>query len=351
MVSPGGKSSGTAYVAFKIGLAALCLFLLGLVLAPFLSALFMTVLLAITFFPVFLWIRKKFLKSDSLAALLTVVVITVILAAPLTAVVYLLTKELNLLLEAVNSGIKTGEIQALWNRLKGAGLFGELFRILDSNIDLPEMLGNNLQQVSAYVLGQTSKLAKGFAEFLVGLVITLFATYYFLKDGRRIKKVLLDLLPIPKEEKGLFLSRLEGMIKATIIGGIVIAMAQGALGGIIFWFLGIHSPLVWGTIMAFASMIPFGGTGLVWGPAAVYLIFQGSIGKGLILIAFGIGLIGTIDNILRPFVMSTQTNIHPLILFFAVIGGISAFGIIGIFAGPLIVTLVLAFYELYLRRG
>jgi len=338
------------YLVFKIALAVLCLSLLALVLAPFLSVLFMTALLAITFFPVFLWIKKKFLKSDSLAALLTVVVIAVILAAPLTVIVYLLSKEMALLLDAVNSGIRTEGIQAFWNRLKGAGLFGQLFRMMDSYIDLPEVLGNNIQQVSAYVLSRTSKMAKGFAEFLVGLVITLFAAYYFLKDGRRIKKVLFDLLPIPEEEKGLFLSRFEGMIKATIIGGIVIAMVQGALGGIIFWVLGIHAPLVWGTIMAFASLIPFGGTGLVWGPASVYLIFQGSIVKGLVLIALGLGMIGTIDNILRPYVMSTQTRIHPLILFFAVIGGISAFGIIGIFAGPLIITLALAFYELYLQR-
>jgi predicted PurR-regulated permease PerM len=339
-----------SYLIFKIGLAAVCVFLLALILAPFVSILFMTALLAITFFPVFLRIKNKLPKSDSVAAVLTVVFIAVILAAPLTVVVYLLIKESTLIMDAVNSGIKTGELQAYWKQLKGAGPLGYLFKMMDSYIDLPEVLGNNLQQASGFVLSWTSKLAKGFAEFLVGLVITLFATYYFLKDGRRIKKVILDLLPIPEMEKGLFLSRFEEMIKATIYGGIVIAMAQGALGGVIFWVLGIPSPVVWGTIMVFASFIPFGGTGLVWAPASVYLFFQGSILKGLVLIALGLGMIGTIDNILRPYVMSTQTNIHPLILFFAVIGGISAFGLIGIFVGPLIMTLVLAFYELYLQR-
>ncbi len=338
------------YLIFKVALAAICVFLLALILAPFASILFMTALLAITFFPVFLWIKNKLPKNESVAAVLTVLVIALVLAAPLTIVAYLLIKESSVILDAVNSGIKTGELQAYWKQLKRAGPLGDAIRMMDSYIDLPEMVGNNIQQVSGFILGWTTKLAKGFAEFLLGLVVTLFATYYFLKDGRRIKKAILDLLPIPGTEKGLFLSRLEEMIKATIYGGIVIAMAQGALGGVIFWILGIPSPVVWGTIMVFASFIPFGGTGLVWAPASVYLFIQGSILKGLVLIALGLGMIGTIDNLLRPYLMSTQTNIHPLILFFAVIGGIGAFGILGIFVGPLIMTLVLAFYELYLQR-
>ena len=338
------------YLIFKIGLATLCLFLIALILAPFVSILFMTALLAITFFPLFRRLENRFPGRKYLAALLTVGIIAVVLAAPLTVLAYLLTMELSLIFDTVNNAIKSGEIQASWKRLKGLGPFGELFSFLDSYFDLPEMVARSFQQFSGLVLSRTSKLAKGFAEFLVGLVITLFATYYFLKDGRRIKKVLLDLLPVPEREKEVFLSRFEQMIQATIYGGILIAMAQGAVGGIIFWILGVPSPPVWGTIMAFASFIPFGGTGLVWAPASVYLIIQGSVLKGLILIACGLGMIGTIDNILRPYVMSTQTKIHPLILFFAVIGGMSTFGIIGIFAGPLIVSLVFTFYELYLRK-
>jgi predicted PurR-regulated permease PerM len=139
------------------------------------------------------------------------------------------------------------------------------------------------------------------------------------------------------------------MIYATIYGGILIAIIQGLLGGLSFWVLGLPSPIFWGTAMALLSFIPIGGTALIWAPAAIILLIGGAILKGLILLGVGVVIISMVDNILRPLFISSKTNIHPLLLFFAVLGGIQAFGLIGLVAGPLIVTLFLTLIEIYIQ--
>jgi predicted PurR-regulated permease PerM len=137
------------------------------------------------------------------------------------------------------------------------------------------------------------------------------------------------------------------MIYATIYGGILIAVIQGLLGGISFWALGLPSPIFWGTAMALLSFIPIGGTALIWGPASILLLIGGAVLKGLILLGLGVFVISMVDNLLRPFFISTRTKIHPLLLFFAVLGGVQAFGLIGLVAGPLVATLFLTLIEIY----
>jgi predicted PurR-regulated permease PerM len=137
------------------------------------------------------------------------------------------------------------------------------------------------------------------------------------------------------------------MVIATVYGGILIALVQGLLGGLTFWVLGLASPVLWGTAMALFSFVPLGGTALIWGPAAVILLIAGKITKGIILVAIGVFVIGSVDSFLRPLLVGARTNIHPLILFFAVIGGIQAFGMIGVIAGPLIATLCVTLMEIY----
>jgi predicted PurR-regulated permease PerM len=139
------------------------------------------------------------------------------------------------------------------------------------------------------------------------------------------------------------------MVNATIFGGILIAVIQGVLGGLAFWVLGLHSPVLWGTAMAFFSFIPVGGTALIWGPTCIILFIEGAFLEGIILLLIGILVIGMVDNFLRPFFISSKTKIHPLLLFFAVLGGIQVFGLIGVVAGPLVATICLTLIEIYVQ--
>jgi predicted PurR-regulated permease PerM len=183
----------------------------------------------------------------------------------------------------------------------------------------------------------------------MGFFFTLLFLYYLFKDGDRLFERLKEVIPLPSKERDLLIHRFKDMIYATIYGGILIAIIQGLLGGLSFWVLGLASPIFWGTAMAFLSFIPVGGTALIWVPASILLLVQGAFLKGIILVGLGVFGISMVDNLLRPFFISTRTKIHPLLLFFAVLGGIQVFGLIGLVAGPLIVTLFLTLIEIYVQ--
>jgi predicted PurR-regulated permease PerM len=252
--------------------------------------------------------------------------------------------------------IQTGRLQATLEQIKELPGLKQIFSRLDqtfnvSSLDPIDFILKNLRQISAVLLSQSSKILKGVSSFLIAFLFTLLSLYYLFKDGERLFNGLKGILPIPPRERDLLIDRFRDMVNATIFGGLLIALIQGVLGGMAFWVLGIASPLLWGTAMALFSFIPLGGTALIWIPAALLLIIQGAVAKGIILLAIGVFIISSVDNLLRPLVVGVQTHIHPLLLFFTVIGGLQAFGMIGIITGPLIASLCLTLIEIYLQGG
>jgi predicted PurR-regulated permease PerM len=250
--------------------------------------------------------------------------------------------------------IKTGQLQSSLSRIGDLPLLKGILEKLKGYVDLSHIdpfnfLLKNVQQISVFLFNQTSNLLKGVSTFVAGFFFTLLSLYYLFKDGDRLLKWIKEIVPLSAKESGIIIERFKAMISATLYGGILIAILQGILGGVSFWVLAISSPVFWGTTMAFLSFIPMGGTALIWGPAAIFLFIQGAFWKGIILLGLGILLIGMADNLLRPLLVSTKTKIHPLLLFFSVLGGIQAFGMIGLVGGPLIVTLFLTLVEIYIQ--
>jgi predicted PurR-regulated permease PerM len=217
------------------------------------------------------------------------------------------------------------------------------------DLDPLPLLLKNVNQISTFIFNQTTILLKGFSSFIVGFFFTLLSLYYLFKDGSTLFERLKEAAPLPAKEKDLLIQRFKDMIYATIYGGILIALIQGVLGGLSFWVLGLPSPIFWGTAMGLLSFIPIGGTALIWAPAAFILVIGGAVLKGIVLVGIGVFVISMVDNLLRPFFISARTNIHPLLLFFAVLGGVQAFGLIGFVAGPLIATLFLTLVEIYIQ--
>jgi len=215
--------------------------------------------------------------------------------------------------------------------------------------DTVDVILKNLQQISTFLFNRATTIFKGLSTFLIGFFFTLLSLYYLFKDGGRLLEKIKEIIPIPSRERDLFFLRFKEMIHATFRGGILVAMIQGILGGLSFWILGISSPILWGTAMAILSFIPVGGTALVWIPASVFLWIQGAWVKAITLLGIGIFVISMADNIVRPALISSKTNIHPLLLFFAVLGGIQAFGLIGLLLGPLITSLCLTIIEIYIQ--
>jgi predicted PurR-regulated permease PerM len=251
----------------------------------------------------------------------------------------------------VEEMIKTGQLQAYFERVKEIPILKSVLARVGKHVDLDPLplLLKNVNQISTFIFNQTTTLLKGFSTFVTGFFFTLLSLYYLFKDGSTLFERLKEAVPLPAKEKDLLIQRFKDMIYATIYGGVLIAMIQGVLGGLSFWILGLPSPIFWGTAMGLLSFIPIGGTALIWAPAAIILVIGGAVLKGIVLVGIGVFVISMVDNLLRPFFISTRTNIHPLLLFFSVLGGVQAFGLIGLFAGPLIATLFLTLVEIYIQ--
>lgn len=157
-------------------------------------------------------------------------------------------------------------------------------------------------------------------------------------------------IPLDDDTKRHLLKKFTTVVRATVKGNIVVAATQGVLGGLIFWFLGLPSALLWGTVMALLSLLPAVGSALVWVPVAIYLLLSGAMFKGLLLIAFGALVIGTVDNLMRPILVGKDTRMPDYLVLVSTLGGLSVFGLSGFVVGPLVAALFVASWDLFVSR-
>jgi predicted PurR-regulated permease PerM len=342
------------FLVFIFFLTLLSFYLLYQILSPFLTSILWAILLAVIFYPLFQRLQRLLKKSEILCAMTMTVLLTFVIVLPFGLLAVSLANEVVGIYHWVEEMVKTGRLQTYLDQIKEIPalewIWGRLNQYGDiSQINPTDFLLKNLQQVSTFLFNQTSKVIRGLSTFVIGFFFTLLSLYYLLKDGAHLFKKIRELIPLPSFERDLLIRRFKDMVYATIYGGILIAIIQGILGGIIFWILGISSPVLWGTAMALLSFIPIGGTALIWVPAAILQIIQGAFLKGILLLLLGIFGISMADNFLRPLFISARTKVHPLLLFFTVLGGIQVFGLIGLVLGPLIATLCLTLIEIYIQ--
>lgn len=217
-----------------------------------------------------------------------------------------------------------------------------------SQVDLQNIVLETLKKLSTWVLDQSTRFIVGFSQFVFGFLLMTLSMFYFFRDGKRLMERIKALIPLAPEEKDLLFSRIDEMVHATIFGGVLVAIIQGFLGGLAFWVLGLPSPILWGCVMALLAFVPMIGPSLVWLPAAVLLVLYGQdYVRAVILVVWGIVVVGLSDNLLRPILISGRTKLNTLILFFAVLGGLKAFGFLGLVLGPLVVTICLAILDIY----
>jgi predicted PurR-regulated permease PerM len=339
------------FLIFILFLTFLSIYLLYQILSPFLSSIVWAILLAMILYPLFKKLRGLLKKSGVLSALIMTLLVLVVIVLPFTLLMASLASDVVSFYHQVEEMIKTGQLQAYFERVKEIPILKSILARAGKHIDLDPLplLLKNVNQISTFIFNQTTILLKGLSTFVAGFFFTLLSLYYFFKDGSTLFEGLKEAVPLPSKEKDLLIQRFKDMIYATMYGGILIALIQGVLGGLSFWILGLPSPIFWGTAMGLLSFIPIGGTALIWAPAAIILVIGGAVLKGILLLGIGVFVISMVDNLLRPFFISTRTNIHPLLLFFAVLGGVQAFGLIGLIAGPLIATLFLTLIEIYIQ--
>ena len=191
---------------------------------------------------------------------------------------------------------------------------------------------------------------RGSVSQVIGLVLTFYILFYFLRDRERALRVMAKLSPLQPSETGLVVRRLADTVHATIIGTMAVATVQGTLGGLIFWWLGLPTPVFWGLIMGLLAIVPVLGAFVIWVPAALFLAFQGEWTRALILVIWGGVIIATIDNLLYPGLVGRRLKLHTLVMFIGAVGGIILFGASGLVLGPATIAVTLALIEILQGR-
>lgn len=321
----------------------------GWILWPFYGALFWGTVLAILFEPFYRQLLAAMRQRRNLAALTALLLALVIVIFPLALVTAALVQEGAAVYQQIRSG--TLDFGAYFQQIIGA-LPSWMIRLLErfdaSNLSaLQERLSTAAVQGSQLIAAQAISIGQNTFEFIVSFGVMLYLLFFLLRDGRSLSAKIRQAIPLSPEHKRLLFSKFITVIRATVKGNIVVAAVQGALGGAMFWILGIQGSVVWGVVMAFLSLLPAVGAGLIWGPVAIYFLLTGAIWQGVTLIVFGVLVIGLVDNVLRPILVGKDTQMPDYVVLVSTLGGMALFGLNGFVIGPVIAALFIASWDLF----
>jgi predicted PurR-regulated permease PerM len=319
------------------------------ILRPYFGAVFWATVLAIVFAPLYRRLTKSMRQKRTVAALLTVVIILMIVILPLTLLGALLVQEGISVYERIQSG-----------DLNIGLYFQQVFAALPESVTDPldrfgltnlrvmqERLSSSLMKASQFLAAQALNIGQNTFDFIVDLFIMLYLLFFLLRDGDNLSKHIKGAIPLREEQQHDLFTKFTTVTRATVKGNIVVAIVQGALGGLIFWLLGVHAAVLWAVLMAFLSLLPAVGAGLVWLPVAVYFLVTGALWQGIVLIAYGVLVIGLVDNVLRPILVGKDTKMPDYVVLIATLGGMAIFGLNGFVIGPLIAAMFMAVWDIF----
>lgn len=321
------------------------------ILLPFYGAVFWAVILGILFAPMQRRLQLKLGWQRNLTSLLTLSICLVIAILPVIILSVLLVQEG----AAVYQRIESGELdiagyvaqikhslppyfQHLMDRFGLGGLEGMREKIVKSAMTEGQALATQV-----FVFGQ------GTFDFIVGFFIMLYLLFFFLRDGAELARKVRAAIPLEEQQKRRLQLKFNRVVRATVKGNLLVAITQGALGGLIFWALDIPSALIWAVLMAFLSLLPAVGAGIVWGPVAAFFLFTGVIWQGVVLGLFGVFVIGLVDNVLRPILVGKDTKMPDYLILISTLGGLAVFGLNGFVIGPLIAALFMSSWDIFLE--
>lgn len=337
--------------AFFFALFSLILYGAFLILTPFLTAITWATILAILVYPLYAWLLQHFRGRATLAAVTVIVLITVVVIVPgielgrfLIEEAVLLAQSLRALLdeEGKQEWLAKPWVQQLltwWNLLS--------FRLMDFNIDWKEILAQSAQSSSKVLVARATGFAQNILLFTVNFIIALLTLFFLLRDGREFISRLQRLLPMDREHQQRLFRNIVDAVLAVVHGSLVVGSVQGLLAGLAYYFLGVPFAVLWGVVTGFAALLPVGGSTLVSVPATIYLFLQGETLRAVILLGWCLGIVGTIDNVLKPLIIGNRLGLPVLFLFFGILGGLALFGALGIVLGPVIFALLRALLDLY----
>jgi len=328
-------------VVVLVAASVLVGWLCWLLVQPFVPALTWAVVLAVIAHPLHQRLLARMPAWPNTAATLALVCVTVVIAVPSAILAREVVKEAIASADAMHK-LVDGE---RWQR--SLDQFPRLAPLRDwitERVHFDDVSAGN------DVANNVKTAISNASEFAITLLVTLFLLFFFLRDKDRILETLQSLLPLAHIESSQVTHKVRDMISAVVYGTLVVALVQGTLGGLIFWWLGLPAPLLWGAVMALVAVLPILGAAIVWIPAAAFLLLEGHWEKALILALWGSVVIGLIDTLLYPLLMKDRLSMHTVPVFIAAMGGLFAFGATGIVLGPLILAVAIALLDVWRRR-
>jgi predicted PurR-regulated permease PerM len=316
-------------------LAGAGLLLCGWIAWPFLGAILTAATLAVALTPLQAFLQRK-LSSRSWAAFLTVFIFVAAVVVPAVFVAMAVTGDLRSLL--------TGATDLSW-------LDPLLARFGTNGSEAAMLLQDQLLASGRVLLGTAASVAAGIGGGIASAFITLFTLYYFLRDGHIWLRQIVTWAPLERDQRERLLTVAHQTILANVYGVLAVSLAQGTLALCGFWLAGVPSPVLWAVATAFFSLIPVIGSGAIWVPAVLFLFAKGKTGAAIFLAIWSGGLVAWADNVVRPYVISEAVSISPLLILFSLLGGVQAFGLVGLFVGPVVVALTGAVLRILREPG
>ena len=315
------------------------------VLKPFFIPFLIAVVLASLFYFIYQTLLRILRGKEIISAIITCLIVALVILIPVLFVASLVGNEVYDLLTktSVDNGSINNLITQINSKLKTVPILEDIH--LENYLSADRAVGL-IKSFSQNALLIIQKTYKGLAHFVFVVVITFFSLFYLLIDGKKLLKKIINLSPLKDKYETRLIDKFNSIAKATIKGTTLIALLQGLLGGIVFWATGVSSPVILGILTAVASVIPSVGSALIWLPTGIIMIILGNIWSGIIILLAG-GVIGTIDNILKPKLVGKDTQMHPLLILFSTLGGIALFGIAGFIVGPIIISFFIVLWDIY----
>lgn len=325
-----------------MGATGFGIFLCYLMASPFLPALAGALALAVIFTPLQRWLESK-LRFANLAAFVSVLLIALIVVAPATFVVQKLVVQAANGAQLIETKVESGE----WRRaIKTQPRLAPFADRLEKDMHLP----GAAKSLATWLSASAASIITGSVFQAITFCLVFYLLFFFLRDRHALLHSIRSLSPLSKSEMEMLFDRVSGTIHATVYGTLAVSCIQGLLGGLMFWWLGLPAPMLWGVGMALLAVVPMLGAFVIWSPAALFLLLEGDWGKALILTAWGIAVVGTIDNLLHPVLVGNRLKLHTVLAFLSVVGGLMVFGAAGLILGPMALTMTTVLLEIGTKR-
>ncbi len=337
---------------FFFSFLLLSIFFGYLIFEPFIKIIIISILITVILYP----LKEKlnrYIKNDILVSLICTVIVFIFIIVPsLILILFITNQTLYLYPKFISLISQENLIEYILQNLP----FSEKLTSYIGNINasfafqLEKIIKSYAHTIFEFILEQSKTILLNIAFVFVGIFLMLLLIFFLFKDGKNFYNRIYKLIPLSDKDKNFIVYKTYQAIQGVVLGSVLTAIAQAILGFIAYFFAGIEFSIFWAFLTFIASFIPIGGASLVWVPLAIYIFLTGSLVKGIVFTIWGVAVISMVDNFIKPWVIGDKTDIHPIVLFFAILGGLNLFGFLGIFLAPIIVVLIDNLLKLYQER-